>query len=309
MRHFTRVLALARRQAGNLSRRQLLTIGVSSSAIGRACARGELAIIHCGVYRVGGAPDSTDAALWAAVMWAGPGAALSHVTAAWWFWKLDGVGRKPPHDVELSVPWSWKLEAPRGVRLHRVTRLLPGRDFGILRGLPCTSLERTLIDLSSVLEPAELDQALDSAARRNRDVTERTREALERLGTKGRLGTQNLAALTSAPPLSPSGSALEVLVRRAIREAGIHDPMPQLAVADRNGDQAGVADFVWPKEGVALLVQSREFHSTPKAIEKDFAQISGMSSAGMRVLPVTTKRFMEHRAAVMAELKHALGLD
>jgi hypothetical protein len=309
MRHFARVTSLAERQAGQVSRRQLMDIGVSSSAIGRACASHMLEIVHPGVYRFGGAPDSTEAKLWAAILWAGPGAALSHLTAGWWFWELDGLGRRPPREVALSVPSSWHLKAPRGVRVHRARTLRPGADFGLMRGLPCTSLERTLVDLAGVLTQAALDQAVDSAARRNRGVIDSTRDALERLGTQGRAGTQHLATLTSKPPLSPSGSALEVLVRRAIKEAKLPDPMPQVVIHDPNREQASVADFFWPKEGVVLLVQSREFHSTAKALEKDFAQIAGMSAAGVRVLPVTTKRFMEDRKAVMSELKAALGLS
>jgi hypothetical protein len=308
VRYLNRFVFRARRQAGLISRAQLLAAKVSSSAIGRGLAAGTLAPLHPGVYRLAGVPDSTDLLPWAAVLWAGDGAVLSHRSAAWWIWRLDGLGRRPPDIVELSVRRSQHLIPPPRIRLYRAAQLRRGADVGLVRGLPCTSLERTLIDLASVLDRLPLEQALDSAARRNRGVYASTREALTRLGSQGRAGTAVLAQLLALEPISPTGSPLEVRVRAALRQAGIPVPMPQLVIEDRNGDLAAVVDFAWPKERVVLFVHSREFHSTPLAHEKDFRQIAALSAANWTVLPLTSRRFDEERESVIEELKHALGL-
>jgi hypothetical protein len=308
VRHLNRFVFRARRQAGLISRSQLLAAKVSSAAIGRAVDAGTLSPLHPGVYRLAGVPDSTDLLPWAAVLWAGDRAVLSHRSAAWWIWRLDGLGRRPPDVIEVVVPHSQQLRPPRGVHVYRAVELRRGADIGTMRGLPCTSLERTLIDLARVLEPLALEQALDSAARRNPGIYASTREALTRLGSKGRAGTTVLAQLLALEPVSPSASPLEVRVRVALREAGIPVPMPQVAIEDRNGDLAAVVDFAWEKERVVLFVHSREFHSTLLAHEKDFRQISALMAAGWKVLPLTTKRFEEERDSVIAELKHVLGL-
>jgi hypothetical protein len=308
MRDLARFAFRARRQGGLISRAQLLAAKISASAIGRAIAAGTLSPLHPGVYRLAGVPDSADLLPWAAVLWAGDRAALSHRSAAWWIWRLDGLGRRPPDVIEVVVPHSQQLKRPRGVHVYRATRLRRGADVGTVRGLPCTSLERTLIDLARVLEPLPLEQALDSAARRNSGIYASTREALMRLGSQGRAGTTVLAQLLALEPISPTGSPLEVRVRVALREAGIPVPMPQLAIDDRNGDLAAVVDFAWEKERVVLFVHSREFHSTLLAHEKDFRQISALIAAGWKVLPLTTKRFDEERDSVIAELKHVLSL-
>jgi hypothetical protein len=258
------------------------------------------------VYRVNGTPETPEGRLWAAVLWAGDGAALSRRTAAWFFWKLDGLGRRAPDAIDLTVPEDWHLKAPAGVVVHRAWTLKPGLDHTLVRGLPCTTVQRTLIDLAGELEPIALEQALDSAARKDRGVLERTRVRLEELGTKGRAGADVLAKLLAHPPLSPSGSALEVLVRRALEDAGLPPPIAQLSIEDRHHDQAGIADFAWPEHGVVLEVHGHEFHSTDRAHERDFRRHAAMAAVGLRVIPVTTKRFMEDRDGVIAEVREAL---
>jgi Transcriptional regulator, AbiEi antitoxin len=85
--HFTRVLRLAEGQWGVIARWQLEQCGLSTAAIPRWVASGRLHRIYPGVYAVGHRAIPLEGQLLAAVLYAGPGAAVSHASAAHW-WEL-----------------------------------------------------------------------------------------------------------------------------------------------------------------------------------------------------------------------------
>src|SRR6202035_3119646 len=69
-------------QAGVVSRRQVLRAGVSRNAIVSKVHQGRWQQLHPGVYGAFTGALSREVRLWAAVLYAGPGALLSHETAA-----------------------------------------------------------------------------------------------------------------------------------------------------------------------------------------------------------------------------------
>jgi hypothetical protein len=98
--------------------------------------------------------------LFAASLWSGSAAVVSHRTAAR-LHRLEGVpGRRPDEPIELTVPLARKLKAP-GFLVHR-TRKLDRADRTIVDGIPVTSLARTLVDLSTSLGDRRMALALDS---------------------------------------------------------------------------------------------------------------------------------------------------
>src|SRR3954453_4674128 len=77
-----RVLAIAARQFGLVTRQQLLALGISSDGIRHRIARGKLHPVYRGVYAVG-RPDLTAKARWmAALLACRRGAVLSYAIAA-----------------------------------------------------------------------------------------------------------------------------------------------------------------------------------------------------------------------------------
>src|SRR4051794_31854498 len=81
----TRVLRFAERQWGVVARWQLQQCGISGTTISRWVVAGRLHRIHPGVYALGHKALSLEGRLLAAVLYAGPGAALSHASAAHWW--------------------------------------------------------------------------------------------------------------------------------------------------------------------------------------------------------------------------------
>jgi hypothetical protein len=74
--------ALAGDQAGVVTRQQALGAAMPSGAIAAKIRFGRWQRVHAGVYATFTGPVTRDARLWAAVLAAGPGAQLSHQTAA-----------------------------------------------------------------------------------------------------------------------------------------------------------------------------------------------------------------------------------
>src|SRR3954465_271083 len=86
------IAALAAAQHGVVSRAQLLDLGLGAGAIKHRVAEGRLQPLHRGVYAVGHRALRREAWWMAAVLAAGPGAALSYRTAAE-LWRIRGTSR------------------------------------------------------------------------------------------------------------------------------------------------------------------------------------------------------------------------
>jgi hypothetical protein len=87
---------------------------------------------------------SREARLWAAVLWAGPGAALSHETAA----EIHGLIDKPFGPIHVSVPAErhpGRRRKIRGVVIYRSRCLVP--EWQPPWHLPRTTVEDTVLDL------------------------------------------------------------------------------------------------------------------------------------------------------------------
>jgi len=118
----------AARQHGALTRRQLEACGLGSKAITIRVRKGQLHRVHQGVYTLGHPPRSLRELFMAAVLACGPGAVLSHVSAAV-LWELLKPIDGPIH---VSVPSTSGRARRRGIHLHRTppstrTQSLPRR--------------------------------------------------------------------------------------------------------------------------------------------------------------------------------------
>ncbi len=97
-------------QAGVVSRQQLLRAGVSRTTVDSKHKRGLWQQIHPGVYGTFTGTAPWEAHLWAAVLYAGPGALLSHETAAE---VLRLTDRRCPV-IQVTIPASRRVRPPEG---------------------------------------------------------------------------------------------------------------------------------------------------------------------------------------------------
>jgi predicted transcriptional regulator of viral defense system len=139
------VSGLAARQASRVTTDQLQRLEVSRTSIGRWTGGGYLHPRLPRVYAVGSPARAVESDLWEAVLYAGPGAMLSHATAAKW---LDMIDRWPAV-IHVSTPR--RRRSLSGICSHpRRTDLNRTADGGI----PVTSIADTLLDLAAAGELA-----------------------------------------------------------------------------------------------------------------------------------------------------------
>ncbi len=133
---------LAARQRGILTRRQAVAAGLTDDILESWTRSRRWQRLHYSVYAMfSGTPDR-EASLWAAVLRAGPGAALSYQTAA----ELDGLLDKPAPVVHVTVPIARRVAPAPGIVVHSRR----GAEAAIhpARLPPRTRIEHTVLDLA-----------------------------------------------------------------------------------------------------------------------------------------------------------------
>jgi len=231
-----RIAAIAARQHALITIWQLLALGLDTSAVAKRVARGALHRRYRGVYVVGQPTLSPDGEWLAAVLAAGPGAALSHRPAG----KLHGISRF--HPPRIAVVTTTKRR-PNGVEVHRVRTLDP-RDITTHNGIPVTTVHRTLVDLADDLTPHQLANVIHEAAYRGRFVEAAVRDCMGRV-----FGRHKLHVLERAIELHHAGSAG---TKSAGEDAFLTLGYPEPCV---NTDLHGYeVDFHWPQHQLAVEI-------------------------------------------------------
>ena len=135
---------LLARQDGVIGRSQALEFGLSAFSMRHRARAGEWQRIQRGVYATFSGEVTRDRLLWAALLRAGPEAALSHQTAA----ELYGLIKQPSSLIHLTVPaTSNPVQHSKipGVVVHR-SRILERTRHPVLLP-PRTRIEDTVLDL------------------------------------------------------------------------------------------------------------------------------------------------------------------
>jgi predicted transcriptional regulator of viral defense system len=192
-----RFASVVRTQHGRVTWAQLKQLGLSNGAITSWIGHGHLVRVLPKVYAVGHVAPSREADLWAAVLYAGPGAMLSHGTAAHW----RGLIRFAPPRIEVSTP--------RDVKSDVRVRVYPRRDHRRVEheGLPVTPDPQTLVDLAATGSLRAVRRALAVLDfRRELDV-----RAIESICERGRPGSTRLRAALEIhqPELAHTNGAFE----------------------------------------------------------------------------------------------------
>ncbi len=152
-----------------------MAAGLSAAAIDNRLRSGRWQRLHQGVYATfTGSPDR-QARLWAAVLRAGPDAALSHWTAA----EIFGLTDEPRSLIHVTVPYGRDCRPIRGVCVHYSKRAAGARHPVLLP--PRTRIEDTTLDLTQLAD--SFDEAfgwLSRAIGRRLTTEAHLRAALER---------------------------------------------------------------------------------------------------------------------------------
>jgi hypothetical protein len=300
-----RLADLARRQLGLFTRRQANLAGLSNPSVSRRVVRGGWTRVLPCVYRAASTPESWRQRLRAACLWAGEGAVISHRTAA----RLLGLEGLPPmrpeEAIELTVPFGRRLKAP-GFVVHQSRKLEP-KDRKTIDGIAVTSLARTLVDVSAMLDDRRLSVALDSGLARHRSIDIGfLRREHRRLATRGRKVSRALGRLLEAraPGAIHLDSALERRFSALIKGSGLPEPAPHYEVVC--GGRCVEVDFAYPRARLAIEIDGASVHLQRRVWERDAERRAVLAAAGWRVVPVTSAQLDASEAAVLECIANAL---
>lgn len=286
---------LAESQHGLVARRQLLECGIGRGAVDSRIDRGQLALVHRGVYAVGHRLLSAQGRWMAAVLACGPDAVLSRRSAG----QLWGI--VPPADRWPEVTRATVCHGLAGISVHRGS--IPADERGELLGIPVTSVARTQFDLAGVLSRRGLERAMHEAEVKR--LTDRLSlwDLLERYPR--RRGAANLRALLGAKtPVGITQTDLEELFVEFLNAYGL--PRPRLNATLPIRGRLLKPDCMWTEQGLLVELDGREVHRTDRAFESDRQRDRILLAEGWRSMRVTWRQLRDEPAAIAADLRELL---
>jgi very-short-patch-repair endonuclease len=282
---------LAERQHGVVSRAQLLELGLGRRAIDHRLELGRLRPVHRGVYTIGHRLLSRDGRWMAAVLACGPNAVLSHLAAAA-LW-----GMRQSNRIEVTT-----LAAHRhrnGLIVHRAS--LREDERTTHRGIPVTTVPRTLLDLSAVVRPHDLRSAFRQAEQLR--LTDRLSlgDLAERYPRKPGIATVKALLEEARLGLNVIRSELEERFQSFLLRAGL--PLPKTNVVIEGYE----VDCVWPEQRLIVELDGHASHSPTHAFESDRARDRRLEAAGWHVIRVTWRQLCEEPHLIEADLRRLLA--
>jgi hypothetical protein len=272
---------IASRQYGVVSRAQAIAVGMSSRAIQHRVVNALWTPVQPRVYLMPGAPPRWERDEIAACLWAEGFA--SHGAAAR-LWELPGLASYGRCEITVS---HCHLPPRCGIVVHFTNRLLAHHRTTV-KGIPVTTIERTLVDLGAVLSRPRVAIAVDDALRRRITSLHKLRRCLAESGGRGRRGAGVIRPILAdrsgldRPPESPLETKLLALLHRSPL------PMPELQYEIWNGRHfVARVDFAYPERKLAIEVDGFQFHSGRESFDRDRRRLSAISALGWRLQLVT----------------------
>jgi hypothetical protein len=262
--------------------------GLSGGTVSRWIERGRLQRFLPGVYALGHRALPTEGRLAAALLYAGPGAALGLATAVWW-WELSASRPQATHVVSPCRRRSLDL-----VRVHYREHVERVRH----RGLPVVPIEYALLHLARTRPTRAVLKALADAEYRGLlDVP-----AIESALGRGRRGSAALRTplRDHLPELAASRSELEERFLLLCRRSGI--PIPEVNVPVGRF----LVDALWRSQRVVVELDGQVAHASPAAIERDRRRDLDLRASGYRVLRYTWGQVTGEPGRVAADLAAAI---
>ena len=292
--------AIAETQCGVLSCAQILDGGLTRGILISRLRRASWQRMHPGVYATFSGEPNRLATLWAAILYAGPGAMLSHQTAAE-LWKL-AEGQSSA--IHVTVPGNRRVRRRAGLAIHMSSRATSAVHPA--RTPARTRLEETVIDLWETAR--DLDNAVGwvtTALGRRLTTQERLRVAME---ARSRVRRRKQLAELLTPDGAGIHSVLEYrYVHNVERPHGLVGARRQ-ARARRNGRNV-YRDQLYADYGLAVELDGRAAHPGDtrwQDIHRDnAAAAAGITTLRYGWLEVTTTPCQV--AAEVAEVLRARG--
>ena len=168
-------------------------------------------------------------------------------------------------------------------------------------------IARTILDLGAVVARRAVERAIEQA-----DVLERL--DYRQLEAAAQRNRHTRAAKRLAPILAehraaaPTESDLEELLLAVLRDANLPAPQRQVYIDPGDGESPIRADFAWPDRRLVIEADSRRFHRTGPAFERDRRRDQRLTVAGWRILRITWLQLKDDPRRIVTLIAAALSL-
>ncbi len=244
--------ARAATQLGNITRQQLLELGLSRRQIAYRIKTGSLHVLFRGVYAVGHPPTSPLQWAAAAVLACGDRAMLSHGSAM----TLYGLWKRWDRPFDVTVAGDRRVQ---GIRIHTATNLRK-RDVRTHNGIPVTSAARTLLTMAPKLPQKSLARAVNTARHERILALDEVADIVKRCPTHA--GAPLLKPFIGAKG-GPTRSGWEDGFPEFCKRYGLPEPIMNARVGGYE------VDALFPDEKLIVELDSWEFHSSKQSFEDD----------------------------------------
>ncbi len=281
-----------------ISRSQTLACGLTTSALRhRTRPDGPWRILLPGIYLVNADSPTVAQREIAAMLYAGDQSMITGIAALW----RHGIRHPISETVDVLVPAPRKVQSTGFARIWRTTRL-PSRPW-IAGGVRYAPPPRAVADAALLLTASDEVRAIVAdAVQRNRCTISELTAELSGGPVRGSARLRRALAEVAAGVRSVAeGDLRNLLLRGRI-------PMPYFNAKLFAGETfLAMPDAWWPDAGVAVEVDSREWHLSPHDWERTLRRHSEMSAHGIIVLHFTPAQLRREPERVLTAVKKALA--
>ena len=283
------VAALGRRQNQQVTRAQLMALGLGEAAILYRASQGVFFRIHSGVFSLVAPPLAPIERACAAVLACAPDGALADrsALALWW-------PGQPWPDVPTVVGTAHRRRP--GIRVRRAGGLTRA-DVRIHHGIRVTSPPRTLLDCARELGEGATARLLAEGRRAGLIHPAALDDVLTRF--RRHPGRATLVALRDEPA-ARARSGFEVLFPAFCARHGLPIPLINTWVAGRE------ADAYFPQQRLIVELDGWDFHRDRENFEGDRLNDAVALEAGIATYRMTWRRYVQAPATEAGRLKAIL---
>ncbi|MGH3156601.1 MAG: DUF559 domain-containing protein [Streptosporangiaceae bacterium] len=291
-------------QGGVIARWQAPTVDLDPSLIDRRLRQGRWQPLYRGTYATFTGWPKRESLLWGAVLRAGPGAALSHQTAA----ELDGLTDTRLAAIHVTVSSQREIKVTGAERGARAPRIIVHQSRRLAAALhpvrvpPRTRVEETVLDLARAA--ASFDEALawTVAACERRRTTHAA--LLTAMGARSRMRWR--AELTAA--LDDIGAGIQSVlefryVQGVERPHGL--PAGKRQARQSRGARSNYLDTLYADFGLAVELDGRAAHRA-RDRWRDAHRDNFLAAAGIATLRYSWADVTERPCQVAGEVGRAL---
>ena len=226
----------------------------------------------------------------AAVLAIGDGALVARRSAAAaWDIRQTSASR-----VDVLAPREGRRDL-LGIDVH-VSRRIDPRDATVLDGVPITTVSRTIADLAGSIGWVDLRRTMERA-----DVRELLDVGALLRCAKNRAGAPRIRTILDEWAPAPTHRGLEERLLDLVRRTSLPEP---LVNAPLHGYEV---DLLWETSKLVVEGDSRGFHNSWAAAERDRQRDAILATHGYRVLRFTWAQVTRRQHEVVAAIRAVTG--